>query len=82
MSENNQRGKKKIKIQVCLEKLHINLSYLKEAPGPYGTWIVGTICPMDLVFMSTFNDQSMSIGCVGKLGHLSGFHQHYLIKLD
>ncbi len=23
--------------------------------------------------MSTFNDQSMSIGCVSKLGYLSGF---------
>ncbi len=28
---------------------------------------------MDLVFMSTFNDQSMGIGCVSKLGHLSDF---------
>ncbi len=27
--------------------------------------------------MSTFNDQSMSIGCVGKLVHLSGFLTHY-----
>ncbi len=34
--------------------------------------------PMDLVFMSTFDNQSMSIGCVGKLGHLSGFLRHYL----
>ncbi len=37
---------------------------------------------MDLVFMSTFNDQSMSIGCVGKLGHLSGFLRHYLLILE
>ncbi len=29
--------------------------------------------------MSTFNDQSMSIGCVGKLGHLSGFLRNYLL---
>ena len=28
---------------------------------------------MDLVFIITFNDLSMSIGCVGKLGHLSGY---------
>ncbi len=35
--------------------------------------------PMDLVFMSTFNEQSISIGCVGKLGHLSGFLRHYLL---
>ena len=33
------------------------------APGPlYVTWQVGTIRPMDLVFLSTFNDQSMNIG--------------------
>ena len=36
----------------------------------------------NLVFMSTFNDQSMSIGCVGKLGYLSGFLRHYLLKAD
>ncbi len=29
--------------------------------------------------MSTFDNQSMSIGCVGKLGHLSGFLRHYLL---
>ncbi len=28
----------------------------------HGTWKVGTIWPMDFVFMSTFDDQSMSIG--------------------
>ena len=28
----------------------------------HGPWQVGTIWPMDLVFMSTFNDQGMSIG--------------------
>ncbi len=43
--------------------------------------LLGTIWPMDLVFMSTFNDQSMSIGCVGKLGHLSGFLRHYLLTV-
>ena len=37
--------------------------------------------PMDLVFMSTFNEQSISIGCVGKLGHLSGFLRHYLLSV-
>ncbi len=47
----------------------------------FGTWKVATIWPMDLVFMSTFNDQSMSIGCVGKLGHLSGFLRHYLLNV-
>ena len=35
--------------------------------------------PMDLVFMSTFDNQSMSIGYIGKLGHLSGFLRHYLL---
>ncbi len=54
--------------------------------GPNGsnfpcTWKVGTIWPMDLVFMSTFNDQSMSVGCVGKLGLLSGLLRHYLLNL-
>ncbi len=33
------------------------------------------------VFMSTFDNQSMSIGCVGKLGHLSGFLRHYLLSI-
>ncbi len=28
--------------------------------------MVGTIWPMYIVFMSTFNDQSIRIGCVGK----------------
>ncbi len=32
-------------------------------------------------FMSTFDNQSMSIGCVGKLGHLFGFLRHYLLTL-
>ncbi len=27
---------------------------------------------MDIVFMNTFTDQSMDIGCVVKLRHLSG----------
>ncbi len=35
--------------------------------------------PMDLVFMSIFNDKSMSIGCVGKLGHLFGLLRHHLL---
>ena len=47
--------------------------------GPNGTWKVGTIWPIDLVFISTFNHQSMRIGCVGKLGYLSGFLRHYLL---
>ncbi len=29
--------------------------------------------------MSTFDNQSMSIGCVGKLGHLFGLLRHYLL---
>ncbi len=41
---------------------------------------VGTIWPMDLVFMSTFDNQSMGIGCVGKLGGQSGFLRHYLLN--
>ncbi len=45
----------------------------------YGTWKDQTIWPMDLVFMSIFDNQSMSIGCVGKLGHLFGFLRHYLL---
>ncbi len=32
------------------------------APAPYGAWQVGTIWPMDLVFMSIFNELSMNIG--------------------
>ncbi len=37
----------------------------------------GTMGPMDLVFKSTFDNQSMSIcciWCVGKLWHLFCFH--------
>ena len=30
--------------------------------APHGTWKVGTIWPMYLAFMTTFDDQSMSIG--------------------
>ncbi len=39
------------------------------------------IWPMDLVFMSTFDNQSMSIDCIGTLGHLSGFLRHYLLTV-
>ena len=35
--------------------------------------LFGTIWPMDFAFVSTFDDQSMSIGYVGKLEHLFGF---------
>ena len=35
---------------------------------------------LDLVFMSTFYNQSMSIGCIGKLGHPFGLLRHYLLK--
>ncbi len=42
---------------------------------------VGTIWLMDLAFKSTFDNQSMSIGCVGKLGHLFGFLRHYLLNI-
>ncbi len=31
--------------------------------------------------MSTFDNQSMSIGCVGKSGHLFGFLRHYLLTI-
>ena len=40
-------------------------------------WFAGN--PGNLVFMSTFDNQSMSIGCVGKLGHIFGFLRHYLL---
>ncbi len=33
-----------------------------------------------LMTTSTFKDQSMSIGCVGKLRHQSGFLRHYLLN--
>ena len=33
------------------------------------------------VFMSTFNDESMSTGCVGNLGGQSGFLQHYRLSM-
>ena len=38
------------------------------------------IWPIDLVFMSTFDNQSMNIGCVRKLGHLFGFLRHNLLR--
>ena len=50
------------------------------APGPHGTWQVGTIWPMDLIFMSTFDDQSMNIGYVGKFRHLSGPLRHCFLN--
>ncbi len=34
---------------------------------------------MDDGGMSTFDNQSMSIGCIGKLGHFFGFLRHYLL---
>ena len=49
--------------------------------GPYG-WKVGTIGPIDLEFMSTFNDQSMSIGCIGKFRHWSVFFQTLIYLLN
>ena len=60
-------------LKVCMVKLSIDISY-------FG-YLVSTIWPMDLVFMSTFDNQSMSIGCVGKLGHLFDFLRHYLLNL-
>ena len=51
--------------------LVIESTHEYKVHGPYGSkW------HMDLVFMSTFDNQSMSIGLVGKLGHLSGFLRH------
>ena len=34
------------------------------------------------VLMNTFENQGMGIGCIGKLGHLSGSLQHYLLKSE
>ena len=54
------------------------------ACGLYGTWKVGIIRPMDLVFTSAFDtsNQSMRIGCVGKLGGQSGFLRHDLLNIS
>ena len=49
-----------------------------EVHGPFGSNVP---CTMSLVFKSTFNDQSMSIGLVGKLGHLSGLIRQYLLTV-
>ena len=49
---------------------------IKSTHGPCDTHYV---TPMDLVFMSNFDDQSMSIGCVSSLGHLFCFLRHYLL---
>ncbi len=46
-------------------------------PREFVPWKVETIWPMDLIFMSTFDNQSMSIGCAGKLGQLFGSLRHY-----
>ncbi len=54
--------------------LVIESTHEYKVHGPYRT-----IWSIDHVIMSTFNDQSMSIGCVGKLGHFSGFLRHYLL---
>ena len=43
------------------------------------TTSMGHMEPYGLVFMSTFVNQTMSIGCVGKLWHLFGFLRHYLL---
>ena len=59
----------------------IPLKTKKGAPSPFGTGKVGTIWPMDLLFMSTFDNQSISIGYVGMLGHLSSFLRHYLLMV-
>ncbi len=58
--------------------LVIESTHEYKVHGPDGSNFPWTIYPMDLVFISTFNDQSMSIGCVGKLGHFFGFLRHYL----
>ncbi len=34
----------------------------------------------ETINMSTIDNQSMSIGCVDKLGHLFGFLWHYLLN--
>ncbi len=55
--------------------------YSSHWKGPCTYYVIpkggGAIWPMDLVSMSTFNDQSMSIGCASKLGGQSGFLRHY-----
>ncbi len=43
---------------------------------------MGHIWPMDFVFMGTFDNQSRSMGCVGKLEHLFGLLRHYLLKCE
>ncbi len=59
--------------------LFIESTHEYKVDGPYGSWKVGNIWPMNLVFISNFDNQITSIGCVGKLGHLSGFLRHYLL---
>ncbi len=63
----------------CTHTLVIESTHECMVHGPCGSWKVGIMCPVDLVFMSTFNDQSMSKGFVGKLRHQSGFLRHYLL---
>ena len=53
------------------KKKDINVSYIIKITHEYKVHGAREISTgMDLVFMSTFANQSMSIGCVGKLGHL------------
>ena len=47
--------------------------------GHVGTLKVTTHFLKDFWDKSTFNDQSISIGCIGKLGHFPGFLRHYLL---
>ncbi len=61
--------------------LVIKSTHEYKVHGPYGSNFPWTIWPTDLVFMSTFDNQSMSIGCVCKLGHLFGLLRHYLLNV-
>ncbi len=41
------------------------------------------VCMVKLYMnISIFDNQSMSIDCVGKLGHLFGFLRHYLLSIN
>ena len=73
MSEKTKEVKKFHDIMYT-QSLHGETIYEYKLLGLFGfKW------PMDLVFMSTFDNQSMSIGCVSKLGHLFGFLLYYLL---
>ena len=63
---------KKIQDTIYTQSLHGETIYEYNLLGLFGFKHM----PMDLVFMSTFDSQSMSIGWVGKLELLFGFLLH------